>query len=338
MKRAVLLIVILVLFLSGCTYSSGDRQFIVSSVGFSAEGENIEVTAEIIIINSESEETDPVPKVMTGRGKTISEAFDEIGAGLAKPMLLEHCGVIIISKEMTAEWFGKICDYCFSENRITLSAYMISAEKPQKLLSQKPESSVSVGYDLMGIIEQQTERTGILYDNRYFEVESKREKGEDTFILPHFAVSEDMVEVDGVTLFYKDEAVFLLDNRKSEIYALMTGNYSKGRIRIGAEEYDITSRKTEYSYKDEKNNEIILKLELSGDKNGAPPDEKLEYEILNLEKELREKLNTDIFGFTNTLSKRYSKFRKNYGNAEDFYRTAKFTADCRFTGGKDNAE
>lgn len=330
MRKIFLFLVLLsCLTLSGCSYAKGDRQFMVSSVGFSTDGVNITVTTEVIVINSESSETDPTPQVLSGTGTTISEAFDEIGATLAKPMLLEHCGVIVIGKKMTPLWFKKICDYCFSENRITLSAYMISAKDPYALLSGEPESSVAVGYDLMGIIEQQASRTGILYENRYFEVEGKREKGEKTFSLPHFVRKDEAVTLDGISLFKSDKEVYFLDNRDAGIYALMTGNYGNGRVRCGSSEYDVTSRRTEYDYRDSEKNEIILKLTITGDKIDKTACQRLEREIETLESKLRSTLKSDALGLTDALSVRYSRFNENHGKSEKFYNSAHFSVECR---------
>ena len=50
--------------------------------------------------------------------------------------------------------FKEICDYCYSEEQITLSAYFINTPNVEKLLSVKPISSACVGYDIMGLLEQ----------------------------------------------------------------------------------------------------------------------------------------------------------------------------------------
>ncbi|MFQ8951734.1 MAG: hypothetical protein ACLR56_01115 [Oscillospiraceae bacterium] len=78
---------------------------------------------------------------------------------------------------MTAERFSQICDYCFYENRITLSAYMISAKSPELLLGGKPESSAATGYDIMNMIERQSKSDGISTDSRFLRLNRRVRAG-----------------------------------------------------------------------------------------------------------------------------------------------------------------
>lgn len=94
-----------------------DRRFMVSALGFEADGFLIKVTAELIVINSENPEVSPEARVFSAKSRDIEGALEEISSRLSKPMLLEHCGIIAIGESMTAERFSQICDYCFYENR-----------------------------------------------------------------------------------------------------------------------------------------------------------------------------------------------------------------------------
>lgn len=327
--------------LCGCSVlgekTKDDRNFMVSAIGFETDGALISVSVEAIIINSELAESEPVPEVLTATGITISEALDSIGSSLAKPMILNHCGVIVIGERMTKYWFDKICDYCFYENRITLSAYMISAESPAELLSGEPESSVAVGYDIMGIIEQQSTRTGISYNSRYFEVEGLREKGKKVFSLPHFIRNDGGISVDGLAVFKDDALVTQLDNSDAGLYALITGRFNKGTVRFGTNEYHINSRKIDYGYSDVSGNKILLKLQLSGDSIDGDVCQKLENELESLEYKLKLECGTDVFGFSDILTDRFSEFREKHAeNYAEFYRTAAFCAECSASGGAKN--
>lgn len=194
--------------LSGCRFSAGssqnDRRFMVTALGFSGD-ENITVTAEIVTVNSESAEREPTPQVLSYTANGIIEALGGISDSLSRPMLLEHCGVIVIDTALSAKRFAEICDYCFKENRITLSVYMIASDNPKALLDGEPVSSVAVGYDIMGIIGQKSETGKINFKNRYFEIESGREKGETVFSMPYFARGEDGVSLDGLAVFENDK-------------------------------------------------------------------------------------------------------------------------------------
>lgn len=182
-----------------------DRRFMVSALGFETDGFLIKVTSELIIINSEDPETSPQAKTFSAKSSTVTGALEDISARLSRPMLLEHCGIIAIGDRMNEKRFSEICDYCFAENRITLSAYMISVPDPEELLSGEPESSAAVGYDIMNIIEQQNAANGTNTNSRFFEVESARESGKSTFFLPRFEKTESGAVFSGIAVFEHDK-------------------------------------------------------------------------------------------------------------------------------------
>lgn len=194
--------------LVGCRFSAGsagnDRRFMVTALGFSGD-ENITVAAEIVTVNSESAEREPAPQVLSYTANSINAALNGIADSLSKPMLLEHCGIIVIDTSLSAKRFAEICSYCFKENRITLSAYMIAADDPKALLEGEPVSSVAVGYDIMGIIGQKSETGNINFNNRYFEIESGREKGGQVFTMPYFKRDVDGVRLNGLAVFENDK-------------------------------------------------------------------------------------------------------------------------------------
>lgn len=182
-----------------------DRRFMVSALGFETDGFLIKVTSELIIINSEDPETPSQAKTFSAKSSTVTGALEDIFARLSRPMLLEHCGIIAIGDRMNEKRFSEICDYCFAENRITLSAYMISVPDPEELLIGEPESSAAVGYDIMNIIEQQNAANGINTNSRFFEVESARESGKSTFFLPRFEKTESGAVFSGIAVFEHDK-------------------------------------------------------------------------------------------------------------------------------------
>ena len=218
-KLSVCLVAVIFCFmLAGCSFTSGsagnDRRFMVTALGFSGS-ENITVTAEIVTVNSESAKAEPSPQTLSYTANGITEALCGIANSLSRPMLLEHCGVIVIDTALSAERLGEIFDYCFKENRITLSAYMIATDDPAALLSGEPVSSVAVGYDIMGIIGQKSGTGKIKFENRYFEIESRREMGKKVFSMPYFARTEDGVSLDGSAVFDSDKFVVRRDGFNS---------------------------------------------------------------------------------------------------------------------------
>ena len=208
MKKCVCAALLVCALLCGCGGNiKNDRRYMVSALGFESENGRLNVFAEIIIINSENPDTEPEAKVFKGSGNTTEEALDEISDLLTKPILLDHCGVLVIGRSITPDALSEICDYSFKENRITLSAYMVSSENAGELLSCEPQSSAAVGYDIMGLIEQTRQRTEKNCPCRYFEVEARRESGKNRFVLPSLRAENGGIKICGYFRFENDAAV-----------------------------------------------------------------------------------------------------------------------------------
>lgn len=159
--KKILLILIVVGFLCGCEKTK--PEYLVSSIGFEYENHNYNVYFESVIINSEN--TEQTIKVLKGSGKSIEKAVAQIHRQCTQPLLLSHCGIIVVQNNTSQKVFEEICDYCYSEEQITLSAYFINTPNVEKLLSVKPISSACVGYDIMGLLEQNKN-----CKNRFYEI------------------------------------------------------------------------------------------------------------------------------------------------------------------------
>ncbi len=160
MKR-ILLSVVFLTFLCGC--QKAEPEYLISAMGYDYTGGEYSVCFEAVIINSE--DTEQTVKLLEGKGQNIENAVAEIKKKCTQPLLLSHCGVIAVGSDMTKQQLKQVVEYCYDREQITLSALFIETENPQKLLTVKPISSVCVGYEIMGLLKQNTH-----YNNRFFEV------------------------------------------------------------------------------------------------------------------------------------------------------------------------
>ncbi|MBQ4119162.1 MAG: hypothetical protein IJD45_02090 [Clostridia bacterium] len=159
--KKVFLILALGLFLCGC--QKRGPEYLVSSMGFDKENDSYKVCFESVIINSE--DTKQSVKLLKGEGKTLRGAIMRIEKQCTQPLLLSHCGVLVIGDGITQNELSEVAKYCVKNEEITLSAFLIKTENAQQLLSVKPVSSLTVGFDIMGLLEQNKH-----YKNRLFEL------------------------------------------------------------------------------------------------------------------------------------------------------------------------
>ena len=193
MKKIAVALMGLVLFLSGCAgtkpVSSKTEQYIVSALGFDGVGKGFKISAEAVIVGREGNlETEA--KGITGEGETIKKAFSELRKKNSQPLLLSHCGFILFGNSLTFEKIEEVLEYAKTEREITLSVFIGATEKAESLLNLKAVSSVAIGYDIVGMIEQQEAEAGKNFKNRLYEIEALRTRGQD-IKLPFFEIQNE---------------------------------------------------------------------------------------------------------------------------------------------------
>ncbi len=159
--KKLLFVLVSICLLCGC--ENNQPQYLISSMGFDYSKGEYQVCYEAIVINSEN--TDQTLKLIEGRGDSVKEAVDEIKKQSTQSLLLSHCGVVAIDEQMPNIQFGEVCEFCYGQEELTLSAFFVRSENVKKLLSTKPVSSACAGYDIMGLLKQNKQ-----FKNRFFEV------------------------------------------------------------------------------------------------------------------------------------------------------------------------
>lgn len=163
--KKILLIFTLLISLCGCRQTGGE--YIISSIGFDNKDGLLNTCFEAVVINSET--TESQIKLIEGKGKTVTDGIEKIKKQITQKLLLSHCGVLVMGENLTESQINEIYEFCFNERDITLSARVVKTENAKKLLQKKAISSISVGYDILGLIEQYSKKDKQI-KNRYFEI------------------------------------------------------------------------------------------------------------------------------------------------------------------------
>ncbi len=163
--KKILLIFILLISLCGCKQTGAE--YIISSMGFDNSDGLLNICFEAIVINSET--TESQIKLLEGKGKTVKDGIKQIKKSATQKLLLSHCGVLVMGENLTQSQIDGIYEFCFDERDITLSARVVTTKNAKQLLQSKSVSSIAVGYDILGLIEQYSKKDKQI-KNRYFEI------------------------------------------------------------------------------------------------------------------------------------------------------------------------
>lgn len=316
MKKLSVLILTFVLFLSLCgcslkqTVSRSGAEYIVSAIGFDRISEGLLITLETVITKTENTQTQSQTKLLTGTGKNIHTAFSQALKFATEPLNLSHLGVAIIGSSLKKEDFENICDWFYNKQDTTLSTFFIAAKNAEELLNQKPLSSIAVGYDLVGLLEQQSNESGADYQNQFYKIEGLRQQKAPTITLPFFTYSDKEFYFDGITVYKNNQPITKLTPNESVYYLFASDKQSAGTVIINDKPIKLTFAKTKYSLKTKDNPTICIDITLKSQR-GKIENEEIRSGILSLFQKFRD-TNTDIFNLSEIIKMKNPKLFENH--------------------------
>lgn len=203
MRKAagIILALLCILSLVGCNYKNitahSGTEYIISAIGFDSSYDSVDMVLEAIIINSEDAEADKKTELLKGRGKTVADAYSNILRSATEPILLSHAGVVVIGDSITTNHFKDICHWFYYKKDTTLGTFFVFSEVAEDLLSCETVSSIAVGYDIVGLLEQSMAENKTDYKNRFYQVESRRLEHKNPLSLPYFYVNNSAYILQG---------------------------------------------------------------------------------------------------------------------------------------------
>ncbi len=290
--------------------SETDMEYMVSSIGFDKNGESVSAFAEIIVVNSGDGEKSPEVKLFEGVGENVRSALYSLNKGLAKPLMLKHCGLLAIGDGVDANTLNDIFKFLIENKDITQAIKVVSTEKAEDLLSLKANSNIALGYELTTALEQNSSHTGIVYKNRLYEIAASREKKSPYYALPVFSVDDEKYTIDGVKIFFDTAAVLTTDEKGAILHAIMSNNFKNGEIKLGSECFNVKLCSVKYDFLYKENFlkiDIIITVDTENNK------------ILMLEDAIRSETigKTDIYGILDRIyaekPQLFSEIKDNYG-------------------------
>ncbi len=174
---------LLLSFSGGSKKSEADSRYLVSALGIDFQDKKAQISIETLITGSEGNSEQ---KVFSATGPTPKKALENLKRSLAKPLSFEHCGVVVLDGHFSSEKLPAALKFCKGLKALNLSAHIIKTENAKKLVSCKPISTTSVGYDIMGILEINRKNE----KSRFYEIKTDLLENKKP-TLPEFKVTKD---------------------------------------------------------------------------------------------------------------------------------------------------
>lgn len=323
------LCILLLLGLTGCKSSypsETDMEYMVSSIGFDKAGNIVTVFAEIIVINSNNSDDSAKTQIFKADGKNPKTALYNITSSLSKPLMLKHCGLLILGDGIDGECLTEIFGICLNNKDITGAIKIVATKSAESLINIKPLGNIALGYEISEALKQNADFSGAIYKNRFYEVEANRESMTKVFCLPYFKVLEDKHKIDGIKIYKNDTPLKILKEDDAVSYLIMSKSFSKGTVKIGDRSFLLKLKNVDYDIK-YKNSKLFVKVSL---------DVETEQNNLKLLRRAIENNNmpeTDIYYILDRIKRKDGKiFEDVKDNYEEIYKNAEVTFEVNQSG------
>ncbi len=313
-----------VLCLAGCDISGypseTNMEYMASSLGFSKANGGIKALAEIIVVNSDSKAEGTAKTVMSAEGETVETAIYNLRATLAKPLMLNHCGLLVLDRKLSREQITDIWDYCFKEKSITQAIEAVCTDNAEKLLNLKPSSAVAMGYEISTALKQNREYTGVNNRNRYYQIENLRRRKSNSYAVPFLSVIDQKHKIEGLQVYYNDMPFEIIKEDGAAMFSMLNNSFKQGTVNLDKKCFNVGLGSVNYSFS-YKNNKlsVILSLNLEGGKDGV---DTVKNSIKNIR--IYEK---DVYGIADEI---YRRDLKLWNRIKDNYEEIFAAADIDF--------
>lgn len=346
MKRIKLLIllIITVITLSGCSYTELNKLAIVSALGIDYKDGMYEITAQVMDIKKQDTGTEENSIVYESQGKTIGKAIRNLSEKYPKTVYLGHVEIIILGKETAEQRISDIFDYIMRSPEVRSTGYVLINKEQSAKLTLEPENEKEKSFateQIKSSLESATKRSGTVYLMTFEDfLQNYLQKGKDPVVplikidKKHGNETSDTV-ITNLAVIKNGKILQSLNEDQSIAYNTINNNYYDIVItpKYNGDPCGIVIFNPESKIKTEiKNNnvnvEINIKVEakLNELKEKSNPNTDITNKRLEkiVEKELKKYVtslliyskntNTDVIGIGNNIYKNYPKDYKKYAN------------------------
>lgn len=199
--KKILASALMLFVLCGCkgtrSVISENGRFLVAAIGVDIENGRVLVSCEAVVVNSEDTEQPPKTVIYEGKDKNFPSAISKVSQKSSKTLDYSHCALIVFGESMTETIKDEVFDFCLDNSQITVSVGFAETKNANKLLKTEPVSDIAIGYEMAVMLETQYTENKRAFNNRFFEIENARLKGQSIKPLPKFTVKEKTFYLEG---------------------------------------------------------------------------------------------------------------------------------------------
>lgn len=341
-KIKIIFLIIITLFISGCSYKELNDLAIASALGIDYENNEYIISAQVMELKKKENEDLSTALIYSGKGKSISEALRNISLKYPNSLYLGHLELIILGKGEIEHGINNSLDYFIRTSDARNDALVLISTKNSAYEIINPNEEKKEEFpvkDIVTTIKNSKEKNGLVIETNYEElIKNYLEHG----------ISQTLTQIENITTEnneYKDTVlsnIGVFDNyhykgeldKKSAIaYNLINNNFNDISIDITYDKklvsVSLISPKSKLDLK-LKNDKISVDINVNieegilniNDKNNLLEKKFLSEIEDKTKKEIEKYINnlinfnkehdTDLLGLKNIIYKKHNKEYKNY--------------------------
>ena len=233
--------------------SDNNTKLVVTTIGIDKDEEGYNISS-LAVIPKVSTDVNANLETFEGKGKTISEALQNISLNTGKQIGLAHCDCIILSYDIMQENIALVLDYFIRTANLTTNATILATDKEaSKLVEVSKNSNNLLDLTLKDIVSYE-ENTTLLENTTIEKFYRSYFSKANTFFLPIISVEEESTggttsqnsgESEGTDSSGGGEKGGKVKNDK-EIAILSKGKFVRTLSKDEAFIYNLLSKSSQY--------------------------------------------------------------------------------------------
>lgn len=166
-KIKIILILVLTILISGCSYKELNDLAIASALGIDYENNEYIISAQIMELKKQEKEDTSSALIYLGKGKTISEALRNISLKYPNYLYLGHLELIIIGKGEINHGINNSLDYFIRTSDARNDALILVSTKNKAYEIINPNEETKEEFpvkDIVTTIRNSKERNGLVIE------------------------------------------------------------------------------------------------------------------------------------------------------------------------------
>lgn len=229
--KKIIIVLLLLVCCTGCyDYDELSNMAIVVGMGMDFENNEYKLTYEILNDTEASESSGGSPAsksyVVTGSGKTIVEATQDINAKIAKRSYYMHLKVIVLGENITKNNLDKTVDYLLRSPKLSNEFLSIVAKDTTAydIFNSEEDSPPIIADTLVKMLENDENTYNIATAYPFVDVLSKAFGNGSEMVISTVTKKDDELKLGGIAVFKNFELKGYLSNQDSITYNILDNN------------------------------------------------------------------------------------------------------------------